>query len=525
MYPAWRFLDTGQLTAAENMALDDIMLERRAAGTTPNTIRFLQFNPPAVLVGYHQSVEQEVRMEFCRNNGIDINRRLTGGGAIFFDEGSLGWEVIASKADLRVHQPSEGLFRRMCEGTILGLNALGIRAAFRPKNDIEIDGRKISGTGGTERDEAFLFQGTLLVDFDVEAMVRALRIPIMKLKDKEIRSVKERVTCLRWEMGYTPPITRVKEALRKGFEKALGLRLVEGGLTRAEEHLLECRLGAFQSDEWVFLDRRPLRDSPEVSAVRKTQGGLMRASLTMDKNLNTIKYALLTGDFFVFPQGAIMDLEARLKNVPLEEVDVRNIVNEFFASTQAQIIGVTPDDLIGLILEAAGKRRYESIGIELEEANRIHTINGDAMEVIANGCGALLLPYCAKLTTCKYRRKDGCTMCGDCTIGSAYKLAEEKGLKPVTIQNFEHLLAVLEGLKEDGVRGYIGCCCEAFYCKHQDDLESVGIPGILIDIDNQTCYDLGKEAEALKGTFESQTELKVDLLSKLVSNIRSKALG
>ena len=85
---------------------------------------------------------------------------------------------------------------------LTGLRHLGVRAHFRPRNDIEIQGRKISGTGGTELSGAILFQGTVLVDFDVDEMLRALRIPTEKLQDKEIESVKERVTC--FEMGIGP---------------------------------------------------------------------------------------------------------------------------------------------------------------------------------------------------------------------------------------------------------------------------------------------------------------------------------
>jgi lipoate-protein ligase A len=70
--------------------------------------------------------------------------------------------------------------------------------------------------------------------------------------------------------------------------------------------------------------------------------------------------------------------------------------------------------------------------------------------------------------------------------------------------------------RQAGVNGYIGCCCEGFYIKHQDDFEAASVPGILMDIDDQTCYDLGKEKEAYNGSFESQTTLKIDLLSKLL---------
>ena len=140
---------------------------------------------------------------------ISLDQNLFTIGAIFFGKKSLGWEIFASKSELGAHQPITELFERMCKGTTLALTTLGIQSSFRPKNDIEIDGRKISGTGGTERDGAFLFQGTLLIDFDVDMMVRALRIPIMKLKDKEIKSVKERVTCIRWELDRQPSLIKI----------------------------------------------------------------------------------------------------------------------------------------------------------------------------------------------------------------------------------------------------------------------------------------------------------------------------
>jgi len=518
----WRLLDPGHRSAAENMALDDLILECRAKGLVPDTIRFLQFDPPAVLVGYHQAVEQEVRTEFCESRGIDINRRLTGGGAIYFDKSSLGWEVIASKSELGAYRPVEDLYERMCKGAILGLNTLGIHAVFRPKNDIEVNGRKISGTGGTERDDAFLFQGTLLIDFDVETMIRALRIPITKLKDKEIESVRQRVTCIKGELERQPTLEEIKQALKEGFERAFNVELVKEELTYNEARLLKERLGVFQSEEWVLLDRRPLDEAGEVSAIHKTPGGLIRASLALDRQLNVIKKAFITGDFFVFPSRAIMDLEAKLKDAPCDGADIQSVVKEFFEATKAQIPGVTPDDLVRLILEAIGKTKYEALGMRMEEVNHIYTVNGGAVDLLNCGYDALLLPYCAKLPDCEYRRREGCAKCGGCSVGQAYELAEEAGLTPITIQNFEHLMATLKTLRQNGVRGYIGCCCEGFYCKHQDDLEAIGLPGILIDVENQTCYDLGKEAEALKGTFESQTELKIDTLSRVIIKLCHK---
>jgi len=518
----WRLLDTGQCSAAENMALDDVILRCRADHQIPNTMRFLQFNPPAVLVGYHQDVEHEVRLDYVKQKGIDVNRRVTGGGTVLFDKTCLGWEIIASKDSVSHHQDIEELFKVMCEGTVYALNSLGIRAAFRPKNDIEVNGRKISGTGGVEWNDAFLFQGTLLVDFDVETMIRALKIPIVKLKDKELRSAKERVTCIKWQLGYRPSIRTIKRALGEGIERTFAVKLVKGRLTTAESKLLKEKLPTFKSDDWIFLDRRSLNEAILLQAIDKRPGGLIRISLALDRRAGCIKSILITGDFFTFPSRAIFDLEAALKFAPCDEDSIRNIVHNFFARNSVKLPGISVEDLVNLILEATDKASYESFGINPAEVNYLYPITRYSKNVLSGNCDYILLPYCAKPLSCKYRQVEGCAKCGGCSFGEVYELAESVGLKPVTVQNFEHLMETLKIMKKRNAKGYVGCCCSAFYCKHRDDLEEVGVPGIIIDIDDQTCYDLGKMEDAYKGNFEAQTNLKIELLSRLLHRINTK---
>jgi len=515
----WRLLDTGRRTAAENMTLDEVILECRAKDLTPDTVRFLRFEPPAVLVGYHQDVEQEVRLEFVRENGIDVNRRLTGGGAIYFDNTTVGWEVVTSRQAIGYGGVVESILGQMCECVIRGLGLLGVKASFRPRNDIEVDGRKISGTGGVERGAAFLFQGTLLVDFDVETMVKALRIPIIKLKDKELESAKKRVTCLRWELGETPSYRRIRQTLITGFEEVLGVSFSWDGLAEAEQKLLEEKLPWFRSDDWVFLDRRPQGDAVLVHAVEKKPGGIIRVSLSVDKGANLVKSVLITGDFFASPPKALMDLEAALKLIPCDVETIREAVHRVFREKQVRILGITADDLVKLILEALDKTTYDSLGIEVSEANHLYPIVANVRKVVEDGCEYLLLPYCAKPFSCEYRWKEGCGKCGGCTVGAAYELAGKTGLKPVTVQSFEHLVETLQAMKKAGAKGYIGCCCEAFYLKHKDDMERAGVQGIVIDIDDRTCYDLGKAENAYEGRFEGQTKLKLDLLSKVTEAI------
>ena len=513
----WRLLDTGVRPAAENMALDEAMLEARAEDLVPNTVRFLQFDPEAVLVGWHQCVAEEVRLEYCRDEGIDLNRRITGGGAVMFDKSQIGWEIIASKRDLGISVVTKELFERICQAAIAGLRALGVEASFRPRNDIEVDGRKISGTGGTEEKGAFLFQGTLLVDFDAERMVKALRIPTEKLKDRELESVKERVTCLREQLGTVPEPQAIKSAIARGFEEVFKVRLIPSPLTRREETLMAEKTEKFQSDEWIYKVRSAISGDDTARAAIKGEGGVVRASLKLDLRTRRIKSALITGDFFAFPKRTIFDLEAMLKDSPAEVGSAAETVTRFFTEARPEIPGLSAQEFALVIAKALRKTEYSKFGFSLGEANSITTVCGELDGILRKGINHLLLPYCSKLTTCEYRYDKECTECGECTVGDGYTMASGHGMKAITIVSFEDLMETLNSLKREGAEGFIGCCCEPFYVKHADDFEKAGLPGILLDIDNNTCYDLGKERDAYLGRFESQTHLHLPLLERILA--------
>ncbi|MEJ2041159.1 MAG: biotin/lipoate A/B protein ligase family protein [Desulfosarcinaceae bacterium] len=314
----WRLLDTPPMTAAENMALDEALLELKGRGRSPDTIRFLQFKPRCVLVGYHQALQEEIRLDYCREQGIEVNRRITGGGAIFFDENQLGWEVYCDKSFFDVIIPNNRLFKTLCQPVAVALGRLGLKAEFRPRNDIEINGRKISGTGGTESGEAFMFQGTMLVDFDVQTMLRALRIPVEKLKAKEIDSVRERVTCLSWELGYTPKLAQIKAAIRYGFEHHLGIRLEPAGLTEEETRLFHAKLDRFRSSTWIDRVKPRFQKRETVQSAYKADAGMVRFTLVVNLPQRRIKDIYITGDFLSFPGRALYDLEAELRGMSLD---------------------------------------------------------------------------------------------------------------------------------------------------------------------------------------------------------------
>ncbi|MBI5043139.1 MAG: DUF116 domain-containing protein [Nitrospirae bacterium] len=513
----WRLLDTGIKSAAENIALDTALLEAKSKGLSKNTIRFLQFNPPCALIGFHQTIEHEIRTDFCGEKGININRRITGGGAIYFDTTQLGWEVIASRADFGNINIQE-LTEKICNTAASGLKRLGINAEFRPRNDIEVNGKKISGTGGVFDGEAFLYQGTILIGFDAEAMLKALRIPTEKLTAKGLSSAKERVTSIKDELGCLPSLNKIKHVLADAFSKTFGISLKKGNLTEDEKALYNKKINYYKSDNWIYSVQESSDKMQSVSSVYKKEGGLIRINLKVDVQRQIVRQALITGDFFINPSRFVLDLEAALKDAALENAIA--IAERFFDEKKPEMLQLTKYDFINAIRLAIEKLSYQKFGISTEDTSSIFTIHKPVNEALKDA-GAILLPYCAKPPDCEYRNIDGCSKCGLCSVGEAYSMAEERGMIPISINNYEHLREALQSLKERRVKSYIGCCCEAFFIKRHEAFTDAGIPGVLIDIGNKTCYELKKEEAAYKGDFQEKTELKIDLLKKLLE-ARSK---
>lgn len=344
----WRLLDTGIRVAAENIALNRALLEARQQDFSPNTLRFLGFEPCALL-GFHQSAEQELNLDYCESRGITIQRRITGGGAIYFDTTQLGWELYLHKRDLGTADMT-AISRRICEAVARGISTLGITATFRPRNDIEVDGRKISGTGGAFDGDALMYQGTLLVEFDVEQMLRVLNIPAEKLSDKAIASARERVTNLADLLGYVPPREMVLNAISTALADEFGVRFEPAGLNAEEQRLYADALQEIDHPDWVNMLAHPAQDRPTLTAVRKFSGGLLHVNIAYDRAQHRIKQVWFDGDVFISPRRTLIDLEAALRDS--HEENLTRIVTDFFQQRTVDMLTLTPDDIAALIKEA-----------------------------------------------------------------------------------------------------------------------------------------------------------------------------
>jgi lipoate-protein ligase A len=244
----WRVVDYTENDAFANMAIDEAVSESVAGGGPP-TIRFYGWRPSAVSIGYFQSLEKEVDTARCREEGVDIVRRRTGGGAVYHDTGGeMTYSVIGR----------EGLFpkdiiasyRLICGWVISSLGKIGLEAEFKPINDVTISGRKVSGNAQTRRGGVLLQHGTVLYSVDPERMFSLLRVPDEKIRDKMISAARERVTSVSDQKSVTRD--QLYRALLAGFTE--GKEVSFGSISPREiARSRELEASRYRTDAWNLM--------------------------------------------------------------------------------------------------------------------------------------------------------------------------------------------------------------------------------------------------------------------------------
>ncbi len=339
----FRVIDTGVRDGRRQIAFDEALIELHKAGRIPDTVRFLRF-PPTALVGRHQAIGHELKLDHIQANGIGTVRRITGGGAIYLDPRQAGWEVVLSRK--RLPMPTLGDYTRaICEAVAHGLSAtFGIDARFRPRNDIEVDGRKLSGTGGFFDGDTLIYQGTVLVDVDPAAMMACLNVPRAKLEKRALDKAESRIVTLAALLKHAPDIAEVQRAVLLGLREKLGLSFEHAPPSEEEEaqarHAHDAEIG---TDEFVFSIDDP-RGAGVLEASHTSAGGTVSAFVRLEglAGARRIREVLLTGDFFVTPPRIVFDLEASLRGVLVAGTGVA--IERFFADRKPDLLTIAPAD-------------------------------------------------------------------------------------------------------------------------------------------------------------------------------------
>jgi lipoate-protein ligase A len=257
----WRLLECKTNDAFMNMATDEAILKARTNHEVPNTVRFYRWNPSAVSIGKFQDMENEVQLYNCRKCGVDVVRRITGGGTVYHDaQDELTYSVIAGKEDLCARNITE-VYARIYAGLSEALKTLGVIADFSEGNaktcpNLTVNGKKISGSAQCHKSGVVLQHGTLLVNVDLDRMFELLRVPWAKTCVGVIEVARRRITSITDELKRDISMKELESALVDGFQKALGTVLSGGDMTRHEFELAKTLFEVkFTTPDWNYLGR------------------------------------------------------------------------------------------------------------------------------------------------------------------------------------------------------------------------------------------------------------------------------
>ncbi|MGA7296165.1 MAG: biotin/lipoate A/B protein ligase family protein [Rhodanobacteraceae bacterium] len=197
----WQLVHEPPQSPAMHMALDEVITDQVSAGQRAPTLRVWEWASSCVVIGRFQSLANEVDAGGAHRHGIEVVRRISGGGAMFIEPGNTITYSISAPLSM-VHGLSfQESYAMMDAWVIDALGSLGIKAWYQPLNDIASEAGKIAGAAQARRGKAVLHHVTMAYDIDAAKMMDVLRIGREKLSDKGTTSAAKRVDPLRSQTG------------------------------------------------------------------------------------------------------------------------------------------------------------------------------------------------------------------------------------------------------------------------------------------------------------------------------------
>ncbi|MDR2899542.1 MAG: lipoate--protein ligase [Clostridiales bacterium] len=275
------FVENNNMDPYVNHALEEWLMENY-----DDDCFMLWRNEKALLLGRNQNVRSEINLEAAKEHGVKIVRRITGGGTVYTDDGTIMFTFICGSgrgfAD----------FKHFSEPVVSAVRSLGINAEFSGRNDLTIDGMKFSGNAQCTYQGKLLHHGTLMYSTDIGAMAELLRVNKLKLQDKGVSSVKSRVTNISDFMDTPMDIEKFRSYLfnkvMESDKNAVFLRLTDNQWNKVREKAKE----KHALHQWIY------GQSPEFNIKKEAKftGGMVQVYL--NEKGGRIESASIFGDFF-----------------------------------------------------------------------------------------------------------------------------------------------------------------------------------------------------------------------------------
>jgi lipoate-protein ligase A len=358
----WRLLDIGPIEPLYTQIIYDVIAQGITKGISENTLIICWPAKPLVSLGYFQETDKDIDLEFCRKNDIVVTRRVVGGGGVYLDGNQMFYQIV-HRTDSPVSVANiDGYYRKFLKAPVEAYRNLGIDAEFKPVNDIQTPkGQKISGNGAGDVGDARILVGNLIFDFDFDMMVKVLRVPDEKFRDKVMQGLRARMSTIIQETGNMPDRDEVKKDLIRLYKETLDIDLKKGTLTQWEKNRMNELKTKYLSDDWLHwrstkkIDARTVRISATTTigtANYKAPGGLVRVTQTVDDG--KISDIVFSGDFFMLPMEAISEIEKKLVGANVEGTEILQRIEQSYSDMHVDAPGLTPQDL-----EAAVKLSLE----------------------------------------------------------------------------------------------------------------------------------------------------------------------
>ena len=270
-------------------------------------------NEPSIIIGRNQNTLEEINHEYVEENGIHVVRRISGGGAVYHDLGNLNFSFITNYDKSKLNN-----FLQFTSPIIDILQEMGLNAELSGRNDIQVDGRKISGNAQYSSVKRMFSHGTLLFNTDLGEVSNALNVKMSKIQSKGHKSVRSRVAniseFLSNEMSIEDFRAHLLEGLYKNVASFKSYRLSE----KEWEEVYKLREEKYANWDWNF------GKSPKFNIQRNKRFPVGEIDLRLDVEKGFIKNLKIYGDFF--GRQPIEELENHFKGVRYEKNDIINLI-------------------------------------------------------------------------------------------------------------------------------------------------------------------------------------------------------
>lgn len=321
------YVESNSVDPAWNLAMEEYLADQIPAG---ESCLFLWQNDRTIAVGKNQNTSLEINLDYVRQKGIRVCRRLSGGGTVYHDLGNLNYTFIADAPE------SGGIsFAAFCEPVVQTIRSFGADAQLSGRNDILVEGKKISGNAQYYRNGRVIHHGTILFDSDLTVLTHALMVDKSKFQGKGIESVSSRVTNLKDHLPSNVDLPTFRQRLMEQVQAEQVL-----SLTEEDREAISGLKQRYDSWEWNY-GYSPAYSGSEQ---RRIEGcGTVQVRYEMERGV--LKQIRIQGDFF--GEREIGELEQLLQDCPGSRTSILNRLEDITLSKY--IFGMEKEELAAMI--------------------------------------------------------------------------------------------------------------------------------------------------------------------------------